>query len=47
MKRMPEVLKRQSNNYQNSVDQVAETLHYVAGPRDALAFLIDRAEHEP
>jgi tetratricopeptide (TPR) repeat protein/outer membrane lipoprotein-sorting protein len=46
-KRLPEVLQRQTNNYQSAVNQVADTLHNVAGPRDALAFLIERVEHEP
>jgi predicted Zn-dependent protease len=47
MKRLPEVLKLQTNNYQSAVNQVAGALHNVAGPRDALAFLIERVEHEP
>ncbi|MGD0384415.1 MAG: hypothetical protein ABSA77_12915, partial [Thermoguttaceae bacterium] len=47
MKRLPEVLKLQTNNYQSAVNQVADALHNVAGPRDALAFLIERVEHEP
>jgi tetratricopeptide (TPR) repeat protein len=47
MKRLPEVLKLQTNNYQSVVNQVADALHNVAGPRDALAFLIERVEHEP
>jgi predicted Zn-dependent protease len=47
MKRLPEVLKLQTNNYQNMVNQVADALHDIAGSRDALAFLIDRVEHEP
>ncbi|MGA2061934.1 MAG: VIT domain-containing protein [Thermoguttaceae bacterium] len=46
-KRLPEVLKLQTNNYQSAVNQVADALHNVAGPRDALAFLIERVEHEP
>jgi len=47
MKRLPEVLKLQTNNYQSAVNQVADALHNVAGPREALAFLIERVEHEP
>ncbi len=47
LKRLPEVLKLQTNHYQSSVNQVADALHTVAGPRDALAFLIERVEHEP
>ncbi len=46
-KRLPEVLKRQTNNYQSAVNQVADTLHNIVSPRDALAFLIERVEHEP
>ena len=47
LKRLPEILRRQTNNYQSSVNQVADTLHNVAGAREGLAFLIDRVEHEP
>ena len=46
-KRLPEVLKRQTNDYQSLVSQVAETLQQVAGNRDGLAFLIERMEQEP
>ena len=45
-KRLPQVLKRQTNNYQNVVSNVAYTVHDVAGPRDGLAFLIERIENE-
>jgi len=46
-KRLPEVLKRQTNNYQSIVSRVAETLHELAGARDGLAFLVERLEGEP
>ena len=45
--RLPDVLKRQTNNYQSLVNQVAHTLHDVAGSRHGLEFLIERIEHEP
>ncbi len=44
---LPEVLKRQTNNYQSIVQTVAGTLHDVASPRDGLAFLVERIENEP
>jgi Flp pilus assembly protein TadD len=44
---LPEVLKRQTNNYQSIVQNVAGSLHQVASPRDGLAFLIERIENEP
>jgi tetratricopeptide (TPR) repeat protein len=47
MKRLPEALKRQTNNYAYIVSNVASTLHDVAGPRDGLAFLVERIEQEP
>jgi len=46
-KRLPEVLRRQTNNYQSIVGRVADTLHELAGARDGLAFLVDRLEGEP
>ncbi len=46
-KQVPEVLKRQTNNYQWIVSNVAQTLHDVAGPRAGLEFLIERIENEP
>ena len=46
-KRLPEVLKRQTNNYQSMVGRVADTLHDLAGARDGLAFLVERIEAEP
>jgi Flp pilus assembly protein TadD len=44
---LPNVLKRQTNNYQSIVQNVAGSLHQVASPRDGLAFLIERIENEP
>jgi tetratricopeptide (TPR) repeat protein len=46
-KRLPLVLKRQRNEYETIVGHVAQSLHGLAGPRDALAFLIERIEQEP
>jgi tetratricopeptide (TPR) repeat protein len=46
-KQVPEVLGLQTNNYESIVSQVADSLHDVAGPRDGLAFLIERIEQEP
>jgi len=45
--RLPEVLPRQTNNYQSIVSQVAHTLYDLAGARTGLAFLIERIESEP
>ncbi|MEE8451956.1 MAG: hypothetical protein V3R99_08575, partial [Thermoguttaceae bacterium] len=45
--RLPRVLRRQTNNYQSAVSQVAHAMHDVAGARAALAFLIDQIENEP
>ncbi len=44
---VPGVLKGQTSNYDAIVGVVSGTLHEVAGPRDALAFLIERTEQEP
>ena len=44
---IPEVLTRQTSNYPSLVNQVAATVHDVAGVRAGLAFLIERIEHEP
>ena len=46
-KQLPEVLKKQTNNYQNLVSSAARTVHDVLGPRDGVEFLLDRIEHEP
>jgi tetratricopeptide (TPR) repeat protein len=44
---IPEMLKRQTTNYQSVVSTVKSTLRDLAGPREALAFLIERIENEP
>jgi tetratricopeptide (TPR) repeat protein len=44
---IPEMLKRQTTNYQSVVSTVKSTLRDLAGPREALAFLIERIEQEP
>lgn len=44
---LPEILQRQTNNYQNIVSTVAGTIHDLAGPLEGLAFLIKRIENEP
>lgn len=43
----PEILKRQVNGYDNSVNQMADAMHHVAGPKAAIAFLLQRVESEP
>ena len=45
--RLPEVLKRQTNNYTSMVSETANALHEIAGPRDGLAFLVERIDAEP
>jgi tetratricopeptide (TPR) repeat protein len=47
MKHLGDSLRRQTVNYQAIVTQFAQTLNDIAGPRDAVAFLIDRIEREP
>ena len=44
---VPDVLVRQTNNYQQIVSRVADTLHDVAGAREGLAFLVTCIEEEP
>jgi tetratricopeptide (TPR) repeat protein len=51
-RRLPELLRRPSvnyqwNNYPWAISETANTLYAVAGPRDALAFLVERFEAEP
>ncbi len=46
-KAAPAVLKRQTNYYEALVRTLADTLHDLAGPRDGIAFLLDRIETEP
>ncbi|HUR55422.1 MAG TPA: BTAD domain-containing putative transcriptional regulator, partial [Gemmataceae bacterium] len=45
--RVPPILQEQVNNYDSIVESVAKTLYDVAGPRDGIAFILDRAESEP
>ncbi len=45
--RLPQALKRQTNNYQNVVGQVAQTLHDLVGPKAGLQFLVERVAAEP
>jgi tetratricopeptide (TPR) repeat protein len=45
--RLPEVFKRPIDNDNTTVFEVADTLYRVAGPRDGLAFLVQRIESEP
>ncbi|MCA9238647.1 MAG: hypothetical protein KDA37_00530, partial [Planctomycetales bacterium] len=46
-KRMPEVLKIQTSNFQNMVQRVADTLRSILGPGEGLRFLITCLENEP
>jgi len=46
-KQIPDLLKRQTNNYQSVVSVTANTLHDLAGPLTGLHFLIERIEAEP
>ncbi|MFN0056142.1 MAG: hypothetical protein ACKV0T_28680, partial [Planctomycetales bacterium] len=46
-KAFPEALRRQTNNYQSLVMQVAGVIHDLLSPREALAFLLDRIDQEP
>ncbi|MFO0822048.1 MAG: VIT domain-containing protein [Gemmataceae bacterium] len=46
-KKLPPVLKDQNVNYQQIVRDVAETVRDMAGPRDGVAFLLDRLDNEP
>ncbi len=45
--RLPQALKRQTNNYQNVVGQVADTLHALISPKVGLKFVIERVAGEP
>jgi len=45
--RLPEVLKRQTNQYQSIVLETARRLRDTLGPRQGLAFLVERMENEP
>ncbi|MEX0938608.1 MAG: VIT domain-containing protein [Pirellulales bacterium] len=44
---LTEVLRRQTNYYENIVSSVAQTLHDIASPREGLAQLVLRIEQEP
>jgi tetratricopeptide (TPR) repeat protein len=44
---LPKLLAQQTNSYQNIVGQVAQTIHNLTGPRDAIAFLLDCIDREP
>ncbi|WP_020476056.1 VIT domain-containing protein [Zavarzinella formosa] len=46
-KRLPPILRDQVVNYDGIVRDVSETLHKLAGPRDAVAFLLDRFDDQP
>jgi tetratricopeptide (TPR) repeat protein len=46
-KQFPDVLKRQTNNYEQMVNEVSQVVRVILGPADAIAFLLDRVEHEP
>jgi len=45
--RLPQVLKRQTNHYQDMVGNTAQTLHDLISAREGLAFLVERIESEP
>jgi len=45
--RLVEALAHQTSNYQNVISTVADTIRQLSGPREGLAFLIDRIEREP
>jgi hypothetical protein len=44
---LPEILKKQINNYDWVVQTVAATVHDVISPKEAIAFVLDRIETEP
>ncbi len=46
-KRLPPILKEQTTNYDTIVHEAADALRTVIGPRDGIAFLLDRVEDEP
>jgi Flp pilus assembly protein TadD/predicted Zn-dependent protease len=46
-KRATPILKEQIVNYEQVVRDVADTVHDVAGARDAITFMLDRIEDEP
>jgi Flp pilus assembly protein TadD len=44
---VPEFIQRQTNNYDNIISTVSGLVHDVLGPRDGIAFLLDRIDAEP
>ncbi len=46
-KRLPTLLKEQTVGYDSVVRDAAQTLHDLIGPRDAIAFVLDRIDDEP
>ena len=42
-----QILARQVNNFDNSVERMSQALNRIAGPKAAIAFLLDRADSEP
>jgi tetratricopeptide (TPR) repeat protein len=46
-KRLADVLRRQTSDYDSVVSDVAQTVHDLLGAADGIAFLLDRAENEP
>ncbi len=46
-KRLPAILKEQTVGYDSVVRDTAQTLHDLIGPRDAIAFVLDRIDDEP
>jgi predicted Zn-dependent protease len=46
-KLLPELLPPQTSNYQSTINNVAYSIHNILGPRDGVAFVLDRIGHEP
>ncbi|MGI8978782.1 MAG: VIT domain-containing protein [Pirellulaceae bacterium] len=46
-KQFPDLAQRQVSNYRNMVSTMAGTIRQVLGPRETLAFYLERMEHEP
>jgi predicted Zn-dependent protease len=44
---LPPILKKQTNNHESVVSTYARTLYDLSGPRDAIAFMLDRIDQEP
>ncbi|MCG8650132.1 MAG: hypothetical protein MI861_09875, partial [Pirellulales bacterium] len=47
LERLPQILRQQDNYYRDIVEKVGQTLNSVAGPHDALEFLIASMESYP